>query len=36
MVLVPAYMPRFGFSPCNLFFLLFFVPANMSRIGFGP
>ena len=35
MVLVPANMPRFGFSPCN-FLLLFLVPANMSRFGFGP
>jgi len=27
MVLVPANMPRFGFSPCN-FLLLFLVPAK--------
>jgi len=35
MVLVPANMPRFGYSPCN-FFLLFLVFVNMSRFGFGP
>ncbi|AET00557.1 transmembrane protein, putative [Medicago truncatula] len=35
MVLVPANMPRFGFSPCKVF-LLFLVPANMSHFGFGP
>jgi len=35
MVLVPANMSRFGFSPRN-FFLLFLVPANMSRFDFGP
>jgi len=30
MVLAPANMSRFGFSPCKIF-LLFSVPANMSR-----
>ena len=35
MVLVPANMRRFGFSPCN-FLLLFLVPANMPHFGFDP
>jgi len=34
MVLVPANMSCFGFSPCKKI-LLFLVPANMSRFGFG-
>jgi len=34
MVLVPANMPHFGFSPCKKKLLLL-VPANMSRFDFG-
>jgi len=35
MVLVPANMSRFDFSPCNLF-MLFLVHGNMSHFVFGP
>ena len=34
MVLVPANMSHFGFSPCEKI-LLFLVPSNMPCFGFG-